>query len=77
MGTCCETHLAAKIRDYARNAENGAVTVKPHENSSNSDRGICSVIVGYTAVDETAVLGGHPIYCANPADFFVSFYPKK
>lgn len=27
MGTCCGAHLASKVRDYAPNAQNGAVTV--------------------------------------------------
>ena len=27
MGTCCGAHLETKIRDYAKNAQNGAVTV--------------------------------------------------
>lgn len=27
MGTCCTAHLATKARDYAQNAQNGAVTV--------------------------------------------------
>lgn len=28
MGTCCVAHLASKVRIYAPNAENGAVTVQ-------------------------------------------------
>ena len=27
MGTCCGAHLVTKVRDYAPNAQNGAVTV--------------------------------------------------
>ncbi len=29
MGTCCSAHLATKVRTYALDAQNGAVTVKP------------------------------------------------
>jgi hypothetical protein len=32
MGTCCGAHLQTKIRDYAKNAQNGAVTVTVIEN---------------------------------------------
>lgn len=28
MGTCCSAHLATKIREYAPDAQNGAVTVQ-------------------------------------------------
>jgi len=34
MGTCCTAHLATKIRDYASDAQNGAVTVQVIENPS-------------------------------------------
>lgn len=32
LGTCCAMHLAAKIWEYAPNAQNGAVTVQRIEN---------------------------------------------
>lgn len=32
MGTCCGAHLQTKVRDYAKNAQNGAVTVTVIEN---------------------------------------------
>jgi len=28
LGTCCTAHLATKVREYAPNAQNGAVTVQ-------------------------------------------------
>lgn len=32
MGTVCSAHLACTVREYAPNAENGAVTVRVVEN---------------------------------------------
>ncbi len=86
MGTCCAAHLAAKIRDYASNAENGAVTVNVIENSFGSTvqyHGICGHIIGRQTVttgddssSETQSVEG-PVFCANIAEFTVSYYPKK
>ena len=66
MGTCCAAHLAAKVRDYAPNAENGAVTVTVIENPG----GICSYKIGMTRQKYT-------VFCLTPAEFTVSYHPKK
>ncbi len=66
MGTCCRTHLAARIRNGASNARNGAVTIKVIE---DPHCGICSYIVGHTSENT-------PIYCATTAEFMVSYYSK-
>ena len=53
--------MAAKVRDYAPNAQNGAVTVTLVENPrtplSTEGRMKCD-------------------YCSAPAEFVVSYYPK-
>lgn len=83
MGTCCAAHLAAKIREYASNAENGAVTVTVIEDSIRQNtEPPCSHIVGrQTTTTATHALPGTqsvegPVYCANIAEFAVSYYPK-
>lgn len=64
MGTCCEAHLGTKVRDYALNAQNGAVTVQLIENpdshcvSSRAERIKCD-------------------YCNAPAIYIVSYFPKR
>ena len=63
MGTCCGAHLQTKIRDYARNAQNGAVTVTVIENPH------------IDFLDGTYA-GGMCDYCKAPAEFAVSYYPK-
>ncbi len=64
MGTCCAAHLAAKVRDYAPNAENGAVTVNVVENSF--ERFVPPTEGGFVCD-----------YCGAPAEFTVSYYPKE
>ncbi len=86
MGTCCAAHLAAKVRDYALNAENGAVTIKVLENPPGDTaqyHGICGHIIGRQTVttadnfsSETQSVEG-PVFCANIAEFVVSYFPKK
>jgi len=81
MGTCCAAHLAAKVKAYARNAENGAVTVRPIEDPPYG--GVCDHIIGRQTVttttdalpDTRSVEG--PVYCMAPAEFTVSYHPKK
>jgi hypothetical protein len=68
MGTCCGAHLQTKIRNYARNAQNGAVTVTVVENP-------------FMFRDEKEELHGSHLprkcdYCEAPAEFAVSYYPK-
>lgn len=76
MGTCCEVCLANMVYAYARNAENGAVTVKPIENPLANNT--CSCIIGSTRTASNGTLpAGEPVYCCNPARFVVSYYPKK
>ncbi len=75
MGTCCTTCLAAKVRDYARNAENGAVTVTIVKNPPQPS------IDDATFVKDFAVwLISQPmcdVCWVRPAEFTVSFFPKK
>lgn len=68
MGTCCGAHLATKIRDYAKNAQNGAVTVTVIENPK----------VVETYKDGKAwEYYGFCDYCKAPAEFSVSYYPDR
>ena len=71
MGTCCAAHLPAKIREYAPNAENGSITVTPLENPqiTTTDRGdgLTSTLIRTISCD----------YCKAPAEFVVSYYPRK
>lgn len=60
MGTCCAAHLAAKVRDNAPNAENGAITVTVVENLARF-------------IPEDGILCD---YCKAPAEFAVSYYSK-
>ncbi len=62
MGTCCGAHLQTKVRDYAKNAQNGAVTVTIIENPTDP---------AYVAH------AGKCDYCQAPAEFTVSYYPKR
>lgn len=75
MGTCCNGHLATKIRDYAKNAQNGAVTVTVIENPH-----VDVIIIEGKQLEKTAgenkVLTGCCDYCKAPAEFSVSYYPK-
>jgi hypothetical protein len=64
MGTCCGAHLQTKVRDYARNAQNGAVTVTVIENPHVT-----------LAVGMNIVASGACDYCKAPAEFAVSYYP--
>ena len=66
MGTCCGAHLQTKIRDYAKNAQNGAVTVTVIENPQLK----LAISVG------KEVLTGACDYCKAPAEFAVSYYSK-
>jgi hypothetical protein len=68
MGTCCEAHLTTKIRDYAKNAQNGAVTVTVIENPK-----VDIVDIG----NSNMVFKGTCDYCKAPAQFTVSYYPKQ
>ncbi len=70
MGTCCQAHLATMIRDYAKNAQNGAVTVIVIENPPvawrwNDERKSLDVYEG-CACD----------YCRAMAEFTCSYYPQ-
>ena len=75
MGTCCNAHLATKVRDYAKNAQNGAVTVTVIENPQ-----IKTLIKTFDQLNpkqNEAVIVGYCDYCKAPADFCVSYYPKR
>jgi hypothetical protein len=69
MGTCCSAHLATKIRNYASNAQNGAVTVVVLENPE----------VHWAKIDgqNAEVLSRACDYCKAPAEFAVSYYTKR
>jgi len=60
MGTYCAAHLAAKIRDCAPNAQNGAVTVRIVENPAKF---IPEVYEGLTCD-----------YCNAPGEFLVTYF---
>lgn len=73
MGTCCNAHLATKIRGYAKNAQNGAVTVTVIENPKIEYKVL-------SRTDKTMEVSDIPIgacdYCKAPAEFTCSYYPK-
>ena len=68
MGTCCQAHLATKIRDYAKNAQNGAVTVTVIENPLT--------VITYSEDGKLMERSGCCDYCNAPAEYTVSYYPK-
>jgi len=84
MGTCCSAHLTTKIRDYAKNAQNGAVTVTVIENPKIEVHRIeiDKPIYGINPI-ETSLLKGGVVevgkcdYCSAPAEFTCSYYPKQ
>ncbi len=84
MGTCCANCLETKSRDYASNAENGAVTVSIIENSempvliksgdaisAESLRKQMLALIQYMSECIKCDL------CPAPAEFKVSYFPKK
>ncbi len=76
MGTCCASCLPTKIRDYASNAENGAVTVTVIENppkpsfSRLSDVATKAVVRWFLNLPMCDV-------CSRSAEFAVSYHPRK
>ncbi len=64
MGTCCGAHLQTKIRDYVKNAQNGAVTVTLIENPKLEFK-------------PKGPLTSRCDYCKAPAEFTCSYYPKQ
>ncbi len=83
MGTCCAACLTTKIRDYASNAENGAVTVSIIENpnvpvlikagdelSAEMLRKQMLALIQYMSECIKCDL------CPAPAEFKVSYHPK-
>ena len=75
MGTCCNAHLATKIRDYAKNAQNGAVTVTVIENPQVNIIKIEGKKL-IEAAGSPSVICGTCDYCKAPAEFTCSYYPK-
>jgi hypothetical protein len=71
MGTCCGAHLQTKIRDYAKNAQNGAVTVTVIENP----KVILAIPKDSGPADNIHV--GTCDYCKAPAEFTCSYYSKQ
>ena len=61
MGTCCDAHLPAMVKEYLPNAKNGSVTVQPVENPPK-----------YTTVGTKHECK----YCSANAEYSVSYYPK-
>jgi hypothetical protein len=80
MGTCCSAHLATKVRDYASNAQNGAVTVtvieNPHVNVKIVPIAATDATVTYYTDKTATVKEGKCDYCDAPAEFTCSYYPK-
>jgi len=77
MGTCCSAHLATKVRDYARNAQNGAVTVTVIENPKVEIKTVPAAMPTITApTAATTIKVGKCDYCDAPAEFTCSYYPK-
>ena len=78
MGTCCGAHLTTKVRDYAKNAQNGAVTVTVIENPIRE--GPKGKVIKRTATtlqtEETDIYIVTCDYCKAPAEFTCSYYPK-
>ncbi len=76
MGTCCASCLPAKVRDYASNAENGAVTVTLVKNPPEPpltgirDKDWDVAVVWVLSLPRCDI-------CQNHAKFAVSYYPKK
>ena len=71
MGTCCSAHLVAKVREYAPNAQNGAVTVTILENPRiNIEEAKKIEIVGVSMTIPRCD------YCNALAEFSVSYYSK-
>jgi len=64
MGTCCSAHLATKIRDYAKNAQNGAVTVTVIENPKVVNN------------PDGSYKGGACDFCKAPAEFTCTYYSR-
>ena len=81
MGTCCDAHLTTKIRDYAPNAQNGAVTVtileNPKKKTSDLEKNGISGTILKVALTKTVITTQYCDYCKAPAEFSVSYYPKS
>ena len=79
MGTCCASCLPAKVRDYALDAENGAVTVTVIEDLiRQNNQPKCDYVIGrhtMTPPSGDVILG--PVYCANIAKFALSYHQRK
>lgn len=74
MGTCCGAHLQTKIRDYAKNAQNGAVTVTIIENPKVD---VKHIETSGGPEDLATVTLGKCDYCSAPAEFTCSYYSKQ
>ncbi len=67
MGTCCGAHLQTKIRDCAKNAQNGAVTVTVIENPKIEIQLIGTPSPTFT-VSENQVLVQNPTFSSEWID---------
>ncbi len=67
MGTCCGAHLQTKVRDYAKDAQNGAVTVNVIENPEVVHEEKDGMVISHWGECE---------FCKAPAEYTVSYYPK-
>ena len=76
MGTCCEAHLTTKVRDYAKNAQNGAVTVTVIKNPQVKLLNVDQINANPKDSTIPSLLAGTCDYCKAPAQFSVSYYPK-
>ena len=82
MGTCCAVCLVTKVRDYAPNAQNGAITVRIIENPMYFDDKTTWVASGdghhiTRRKDGLEINWSRCDVCKAPAEFTVSYYPKK
>lgn len=75
MGTCCRADLAAKVRDYAPNAENGSVTVTPLEDPEMLISG--EVLSAEKLNKLIERIAKRCDICGGLGEFVVSFFPKK
>lgn len=79
MRKICGTHLSAKVRDYARNAEKGEVLVRVIENlyTGPAKRVKLKMVTGIAPTDQVVLDVITCYYCNAPAEFMVSYNPKK
>jgi len=76
MGTCCGAHLTTKVRNNAKNAQNGAVTVTVIENPEVKILNAPELTASGKDPNISVLKIGKCDYCEAPAEFACSYYPK-